>query len=251
MVAPARLSIRGFAVFLVGVLALLAPITAKANGVYHCPNSSSETCFINTGGNTTQSGTGIGQATLSLSGSEVTSIGWESNSSGLGTLNFTTGTLTSGTLAGGGIFSSSGSSFVLTGTYNGITNGLIFNGAFTGNITWNLIGGPGGAPCTSGVTCTYDLSGNISGNWGPNGIGPVTGATVQVYYTTIGPYNGGTQSITNAGGISYVNTPVVTPEPAALGLMGTGIVGIGLAVRRRSKRYLRHVHNVGKSQLMS
>jgi len=210
---------------LLGILAFFAPVSALANS---CPSTSTDTCFINEDGNGSASGTGIG-STFSLSNSALTQIGWKTGSS-LGHLTFTTGAMTSGSYASGATFSATGSSFVIKGTYNNISNGIIFSGAFTSPITWAVVG-----TCIAGQTCTYDLSGTIAGTWYANRGGSVSGATIQLYFTTTGPYNGGKQAITDVGGISYVNTPTVTAEPASLALMGTGLLGVGFVARRRVK----------------
>lgn len=212
------------ALALFGALFLLAPVAALANS---CPSTSQFTCFINEDGSGSASGTGLGSA-FSLSGSELSQIGWKTGGN-FGKLSFSTGAMLTGNYEDGATFSSTGSSFVLKGSYNNISNGIIFSGQFTGTINWQSLG------CTNGI-CNYDLTGNISGIWYPNGGASgtsVTGTTIQLFFQSTGPYQGGSQKITDLGGVSYVNTPTVTAEPASLALMGTGLLGVGFVARRR------------------
>jgi hypothetical protein len=215
------------------LLASLAPVAARATT---CQSNSMETCVSNTDGNPMSNGTGS-STTFSLSGSEVTGIGWKTGN--LGRLNFTTGDLTAGSLMTGGTFSATNSTFKVTGSYNNIHNGTIFSGSFTGPVTWTLInGGTGPGDCTATTgSCEYDLTGNLAGKWYPNsGAGAnVTGVTIQLYFKTTNGYYHGGGSLTDIGGYSNLNTPLATPEPGELGLMGTGFVGIGLVIRRKMK----------------
>jgi len=217
---------------LLGALLFLAPAAALANSA--CPAGSQFTCFSNTDGSGSASGTGTG-STFSLSGSELTQIGWK-NSGNFGKLTFTTGALSVGSFQTGGSFDSAGSSFVLTGSYNNISNGTIFKGAFTGTITWQFQGCTG--PGNTGI-CSYDLSGTISGTWYPNSGSAgtsVSGATVQLFLkTTNGLYTGKGSQISDVGGVSFVDAPLVTAEPASLALMGTGLLGVGFLARRKVK----------------
>ena len=93
--------------------------------------------FTNSQG--TLSGTSAG---LSLSGSQLIAINGLSGlglvTGNLGTVEFSTGALTGGSLQMGGTFAAGGS-FVITGNgSNGIPSGVIFNGSFTGPVSWTL-----------------------------------------------------------------------------------------------------------------
>jgi hypothetical protein len=238
MALRSRLSLRAAAPYalLVGLLAFLAPIAARATT---CQSNSLETCAANTDGNSMSSGTGT-STVFSLTGSEVTAIGWRSNGN-FGHLAFTTGDLESGgSLTTGGTFSATNSTFTIAGSYNNVHNGTIFKGSFSGPITWQLInGGTGPGDCTATTgSCEYDLTGSLNGTWYPNkghGGANVNGVTVQLYFKTTNGYYHGGGGLTDVGGFSNFDTPLVTPEPSELGLMGTGFLGIGLVAMRRLK----------------
>lgn len=198
-------------IVVVAVLALAMPMAAFAGNVD----------FTNTGG--TLAGSNAG---LTLTGSELTQVngfgGMGLIQGGLGSLTFTTGSLTSGSLTTGGTFSSYGSSFVITsnGT-GGLPTGILFNGSFTGNIYWeeNLNCGPNGEVC-------YTLRGSISGTWW-NGL-TVKGATTQLTFST--GKNGFMGSVALASGDTAITT---VPEPSTLGLLGTGLVGLAGILRKK------------------
>ncbi len=208
------------------VLALLfVPIVAHAD---------STITIFNIDGQAGTSAAGV-TGPFSLTNSEVTSIGMFGQAPG-SALTFTTGSFIGGSLTGTataegqiGSWNFAGSSFSVTGSWNGVT-GTIFSGAFTGVISWIDNGCTGAA---AHETCHYILSGPISGTFG-NGT-HVTGETTQILFTFtgkalgagMGNYNGG--KIEDAGG----STAVTTPEPNSLGFMGAGLLGLGFVVRRK------------------
>jgi hypothetical protein len=209
---------------LVGVLACFLPMAARASS---CPSESTTTCFVNIDGNATSHGTGS-SATLSLGNAELERIG-NLTGANLGFISFTTGTLTSGSLGMGGTFGSANTlagTFTIHGTYGNINNGTLFSGQFSGPVTWTL-----NSP-SSCTTCSYTLSGFLSGTWFVHGTTVTTGATVQIDFTSTGLYSGG--KITDVGGVSYINVPSI-PEPASVGFVGTGLIAMGLLVRRKAK----------------
>ena len=174
--------------------------------------ASSSIDFTNSGG--TLSGSISG---LSLSGSTLIAVnglnGGGLITGSLGSLSFSTGALTSGSLMTGGTFAAGGS-FIISGNgTNGVPNGVIFSGTFSGPVSWTLV-------TLANGTHNYTLSGGIVG---PNAVG----ATVQLTINTgKGFFNGSV-------GISSGDTSLSVPEPGTLGLLGTGLVGIGGLMRRK------------------
>jgi len=205
---------------LAGVLSLLMPMAARATS---CPSESTTTCFVNIDGNATSHGSGS-STTFSLSNAELDRIG-NNVGTNLGAISFTTGTLSSGTLQMGGTFAGGGS-FIIHGTYGNISNGTLFSGIFSGPVTWTL------NSATDCTVCSYTLSGTLAGTWFVHGTTSTTGATVQIDFTSSGLYTGG--KITDVGGVSYINIPAI-PEPASMGLLGTGLLALGVLVRRKTK----------------
>ena len=177
--------------------------------------------FTNSGGTLTgnNAGLSVGGSTL-IAVNGLDGLGLVTGT--LGSISFSTGSLSSGSLQMGGTFSAGGS-FVITGNgTSGIPNGVIFNGSFSGPVTWTLI-------TLANGTHNYTLTGGLVGTWYTGAT--VYGATVQLTVNTgTGFFNGSTA-------ISSGDTNIlVSPEPASLTLFGTGMFGLAGLLRRKSKR---------------
>jgi len=202
-------------IVLMALLALALPLAVFAS-------SNGSVDFTNSGGTLTGSSAG-----MTLGTSELIAVngfnGMSLITGNLGTLSFSTGALSGGNLQMGATFNSGGS-FVITGNgSNGLPTGTIFNGSFSGPVTWTLI-------TLSNGTHNYTLTGSVSGTW-YNGT-TVDGATVQLTINTgKGFFNGST---TISSGDTNISTAAV-PEPGTLGLMGTGLIALAGALRRKFK----------------
>jgi hypothetical protein len=118
-------------VVVLALLALALPIAAWADGI-DLTNQYGSISISNAGISSTQS--------------QLTSFNGIVAPAGhsLGSVSFSTGALTSGSLRWGGTFSATGSTFVVIGKGKyGEPKGTIFSGSFVGPITWTLTSAPG------------------------------------------------------------------------------------------------------------
>jgi hypothetical protein len=199
---------RRVAVLLV-ILALLLPLAAWADGI-DIANKNGTVTILESG--------------ISSQGSHLIQYNniKASPGHGLGYVNYSTGALLTGSLLGGGTFSSVGSSFIVTGTggYQGVPKGTIFSGTFVGDISWTLIQGLPAKPQI------YQLAGNLKGQLYDGRT--VTGSTTQTIYVYYG------QVIKDhKGGIHLGDTQLNVPEPSTLGFMGIGLLAVAGTIRHR------------------
>lgn len=173
--------------------------------------------FSNGGG--TLSGTNAG---LALSGSTLISVigfnGGGMVTGNLGSVSFSTGAVTSGSLTMGGTLAAGGT-FTITGNgTGGIPNGVLFSGTFSAPISWTLT-------TLANGTHNYTLTGVLTGMMGGTSVSAVT---VQLTVNT------GVGLFTGSARVSGGDTTVASvPEPSTLALFATGGMSLLGMVRRK------------------
>jgi len=180
--------------------------------------SSTGTDFSDSGGILSGSNAG-----LSLSGSTLISVtgypGIGSTMGNLGTVSFTTGALSSGTLQMGGSFAAGGTFTIDGNGTGGLANGVLFSGTFSGPATWTL-------STLANGTHNYTLTGVITGTMGSN---TLNGVTVQLTINSGKGLFDGTTTI-SGGDTSLASVP----EPSTLAMMGAGLLSLAGVLRRKA-----------------
>jgi len=172
----------------------------------------------------------IGSSSISSKGSQFADFNAFAapSKSALGIVSFSTGALESGSVSGGGVFSSTGSIFTVTGMGKWMAGlsgsshrgkATLFSGSFVGPIDWTLIG-------KVGPKETFALTGEVKGVlW--------NGRTVTLQTTEDITFLNSQQATNGIGHITLGNSQLTIPEPGTLSLLGTGIVGIAGLFRRK------------------
>jgi PEP-CTERM motif len=149
----------------------------------------------------------------------------------MGSVSFWTGAFTpaqpGGTVFGSGTFAGGQgvSGFVVTGKWGTAKGdkGTIFSGYFVGPIDWTLI-------ASSKFFHEYELTGSLKGQLYNGHM--ATGTTIQTIYTYWNQ-----EKIDHSGGVHLGGTTLnSTPEPGTLGLLGSGLLAVAGAIRRKISR---------------
>ncbi len=180
--------------------------------------ANSDTDFSNGGG--TLSGTNAG---LSLTGSALIAVtGYNGGgliTGDLGSVTFTTGALTGGSLKMGGTFATGGTFTIDGNGTGGLPDGTLFSGTFSGPVTWTLT-------TLANGTHSYTLTGVVTGTMGGSS---VNGVSVQLTINTGSGYFDGSTTI--SGGDTTVAS---VPEPSTLALFGAGTIFLAGRLRRKA-----------------
>ncbi len=201
---------------ILGLLALLLPAAAWADGI-DLTNQWGTVTITAAGGIVSQ-------------GSELMSWGKYTPAPGydMGSVSFSTGSLATGSIWGGGTFNGGGT-FIVRGVgawtkkLPGAPQGpvTLFNGSFVGPVTWTVqsIG-------KGGLNYIFTLSGAIQGMYYDGRT--VNGTTTQYIYAY---QNQWLQD--HKGGISFGKNNLAVPEPGTLGLLGAGLIFVAGSLRRK------------------
>lgn len=198
---------------ILGLFALLLPAAAWANGID----------LTNQYGTVTITNAGITSV-----GSELMSYGKFTATHGhsLGSVSFSTGSLATGSIWGGGTFNGGGTFLVLgvgkwakhlTGaTANPVT---LFSGSFVGPVIWTVVR-------LGTFDYVFTLSGTIQGTYWDGRT--VNGTTTQTIFAYKNQW-----FHDRKGGISLGKSNLTVPEPGTLGLLGTGLIFVAGSLRRK------------------
>lgn len=175
--------------------------------------------FAATGGTLVVSGT-----TLTTTGGTASTLTQAKNSthfvsgSNIGTVNFATGTLASGSLALGGTFNAAGSSILIAtnGLFTGDMNDAsAFSGAFSGPITWTFLG-----------SSSYSLGGQVSGTFS------AAFASLFGLNSSAGGLFVSGEVVQNGSSYRITSLDISLPEARTLSLLGFGVLGL-FGLRRK------------------
>ncbi len=212
-------------VLVAGLFILMAPIAVLADTINFAASGGT---FVNTGTTLDTTLSGGASSTLNSAAREPAGNSFSGN---LGTVDVTTGSLLSGSVAFGGMFGAGGAiTIVANGTWDGgaLAGETIFSGAFLGPLAWFknpndtnfILNGP--------VAGTY--SADFAALMFPGCTTCGTAPSGSLFTLTVS----GTFPFGASGNIAnqYV-VHLETPEPATLALFGAGLVGIAGLIRRR------------------
>ena len=200
-------------ILVLALLALLLPIAARADGI-DITNEYGTVTILSSGITT------LGSDLMSFNGIQAPAH------HSLGKVSFGTGALISGSIMCGsvgmcGTFSDSGSFFNVTGRgMYGEPRGAIFIGAFVGPINWTVLS------ITGKYNFKYELSGNIAGTTWKGRF--IHGTTAQFIYTYRNQ-----EIVDHKGNIGLGFMHPNIPEPATLGLFGTGLIAMAGVFRHK------------------